>query len=73
MINLAQSTAVGDVAIAQPAFGRTAADEFRRRFSCNNGAVTLAESELRLRESWIFLSGGLQAGDDTHSLSMICR
>lgn len=73
VINLAQSTAVEDVAIAQPAFGRIAADEFRGRFSYNNGAVTLAKSELRPRESWLSLSGGLPAGDDTHSPSMICR
>lgn len=63
VINLAQSTAVGDMAIAQPAFSRIAADESRGRFSYNKGAVTLVESELRPRESWISLSGGLQAGD----------
>lgn len=64
VINLAQSTVVGDVAIARPTFGRIAADEFRGRFSYNNGAVTLAESELRQGESRISLSGGLQAGGD---------
>lgn len=63
-INLAESTAIGEVAIAEPRIGRIGADEFRGRFSYDNGAATLTEGELRLGESRIFLSGDLQAGRD---------
>ncbi len=63
-INLAESTAIGEVEIAKPRIGRIGADEFRGRFSYDNGAATLTEGELRLGESRIFLSGDLQAGRD---------
>ena len=63
-INLAEFTAMGEVAIAGPRFGRIRADSFRGRFTYANGAATLSAGELRQGESRISLSGDLQPGRD---------
>ncbi|BAZ09010.1 hypothetical protein NIES4071_08160 [Calothrix sp. NIES-4071] len=58
-INLDQSTAVGDVAIAQPRLGRITGDEFIGRISFADGNFTLTDGELRQGENRFALSGNL--------------
>ncbi|MES1026416.1 translocation/assembly module TamB domain-containing protein [Gloeocapsa sp. BRSZ] len=62
--NIAESTVVGDLEIAQPRVGRLAANVFRGRIRYDAGAFALTEGELQQGESCISLSGDLQPGDD---------
>ncbi|MEW6493022.1 MAG: translocation/assembly module TamB domain-containing protein [Cyanobacteriota bacterium] len=60
-INLTDFSARGEVAIAQPQLGTIAADEFRGRFTYDQGAATLTAGELRQGENRYSFSGNLQA------------
>jgi translocation and assembly module TamB len=62
--NLAESSVVGEFAIAQPRVGRIAAEEFRANINYQDGAFSLRGGELLQGDSRIALSGDLQAGQE---------
>jgi translocation and assembly module TamB len=62
--NIAESSVVGEFAIAQPRLGSITAQEFRGRIRYENGDFTLREGQLLQDESRIALSGDLQAGSE---------
>jgi translocation and assembly module TamB len=57
--NIAESSVVGELAIAQPRVGRIAAEEFRANIRYEDGAFTLRGGELLQGDSRIALSGDL--------------
>ncbi len=62
--NIAESSVVGELAIAQPRLGSITAEEFRGRIRYQDGDFTLREGQLLQDESRITLSGDLQAGSE---------
>ncbi|MBP5974292.1 translocation/assembly module TamB domain-containing protein [Brasilonema sp. CT11] len=63
-VNLNNYSAAGDVAIAKPRAGRVTADEFRGNISYANGAASLTNGQLRIKDSSIALSGNVQTGNN---------
>jgi translocation and assembly module TamB len=57
VVNLTESTVVGDVAVTQPKIGRFTADEFRGRIGFADGVASLSEGELRQGQGRYQLSG----------------
>jgi translocation and assembly module TamB len=60
--DIADSTVVGDVAIAQPRLGGIAAEAFRANISYQDGDLTLRGGELLQGDSRVALNGNFQAG-----------
>ena len=61
-VNLARSTVVGDVQIAQPAIGAVTGDTLTASFRYDNGVARLLNGELRQGESQYLLAGSLVPG-----------
>lgn len=57
VVNLSDSSVVGDVAITQPQIGRFIGDEFRGRIGFADGIASLSEGELRQGQGRYQLSG----------------
>lgn len=64
VVNLNNSSAGGEVAIAKPRVGRVTADEFRGNISYADGAAKLTNGQLRIGESSIALNGNVQTGNN---------
>lgn len=61
-VDLAQNTAVGEVAIAQPQVGYIQAERFSGNLRYTDGVARLSGGELRLGDSLLLLQGQFQPG-----------